>query len=494
MATAVQNKLYKYSVNGQQYFEAGPVLPTGGGHQEATVDEFNQWYNSNPNMQTWAKQWMGNKTIDQLLAGPSGYEISDQGVFQATQTPEQIAQQKMYDDGVANGTWKKVPVGSGFGYVPTGSAADLQLQGKTYEQQMATPSVQQQIQQQGLQPVNPQQVMQDRTVPVSVNPSTTTNTNQLTQTPVTGSDINSLLSQMQQFQQRVTGAQAVVDNLDNNYQAGFNKIEDERIPMKSLVGQQASLQRQYLQQRNSAVMDLTRLQDQMQFLQTQADKGAATQLQMQKLQADQQAEALRTAIELNIKTPFFNVGGTIYSTASGQPFTSEADFLQKNGMSIGDAVAKNMVQTVDPVAVAAAKRGPGRSGPGSDPDSTSFTDTQLNKGAGKAGMDIEDFTQLPHNEQNYFINGVGSSLENGRLTQDDFDGITEELDDMMADEMSIDDILAFLLQIGIPAEDRYDLEDYVRNNFPTKKGGLLNTGLWSSSQGDKWYNPLGWFN
>ncbi len=68
---------------------------------------------------------------------------------------ESIAEEQKWKAMVAAGTAKNIGTQELPLYVPTGSAADLAAQGKTQTEQLATPSVQAQVQQQGLTPVTP---------------------------------------------------------------------------------------------------------------------------------------------------------------------------------------------------------------------------------------------------------------------------------------------------------------------------------------------------
>lgn len=367
-----------------------------------------------------------------------------------------------------------------------------------------------------------------RQVNVALTPSTTTNTNTLSAPPVTNNDIQSLLAQNQKFQQQVLSSMApsaqetaagqetlqaknTLQNFDVSVEGGLGQIANKPIAMPFVTGQQAALQRNSAFTRSSlarsyqaSVDNLSMLQQNRKALTEQALQQAkfgqdniATQLQMDAIKREEQATALSTALELGINKPYFLIGQTVYDTNTGRGFASEQDFQRKTGMTLSDAISKQLIQTVDPAAILAQERADSlrrstRTSTNRSPNSD-FTDTQLAKGASNSGLDIEDFTQLSEDEQNYFINGeVGSRLDQGRLTQEDFDDLIDEVDDMFTDGATADEVIEFLLSLGIPADDRYDLEDYVRNNQPQSRGGLFNSGLWSSSQGDKWYNPLSW--
>jgi LysM repeat protein/phage host-nuclease inhibitor protein Gam len=83
----------------------------------------------------------------------SGYIMSPDGKNMTTQAT--IDEQSANEAAVLAGTMKNIGTAERPLYVPTGSAADLQAQGKTMGEQLATPSVQAQIKTQGLTPVAP---------------------------------------------------------------------------------------------------------------------------------------------------------------------------------------------------------------------------------------------------------------------------------------------------------------------------------------------------
>jgi hypothetical protein len=57
----------------------------------------------------------------------------------------------------------------------------------------------------------------------------------------------------------VAGKQTQITNLDTGFQQGMNKIEDQAIPMPFITGQQASVQRNYNQQRGTLVAEESNL-------------------------------------------------------------------------------------------------------------------------------------------------------------------------------------------------------------------------------------------
>ena len=108
------------------------------------------------NLNAFIDKYRGSNTtieIPQELQPQGGNYIIHNGVFK---TRDSVSQEEILKAKVASGEYVRIggtdqaPL-----YAPKGSAADLQAQGKTQEQQLATPSVQQQIQQQGLTPQAP---------------------------------------------------------------------------------------------------------------------------------------------------------------------------------------------------------------------------------------------------------------------------------------------------------------------------------------------------
>lgn len=318
----------------------------------------------------------------------SGYVIDDKGTFT---TQSAINSQAANQAAVAAGTMREISPGM---YIPTGSAADLQLQGKTFEQQLATPSVQNQIQQQGLTPVNPATPTQttqpgqvtgvlpdgnkatfmseaiaktygatkiEPIVPVHINPSTTTNTDNLSGKPVTGLDIQSKVQGLTPSQQAVIDATKQTPReaeLTKELQAlktgelqGTTTIEGQTIP-QPLIG----LQSQKL--RMDIAFQAAPLIDELEILagNRQATLQALTMAQqfgVQNKQLQMQADAARRAeeeaakkfaVDYDIKSPYYRVGDTIYPTGGGAGFVDAADFERRTGMTLDQAGEKGLIQ------------------------------------------------------------------------------------------------------------------------------------------------------
>lgn len=217
--------------------------------------------------------------------------------------------------------------------------------------------------------------IQTRKVDVKLNPSTTTNTNTLTADTITNNDIQSLIAQNQKFQESVLGYmtptsaevtqaekvnkfQTDAESTQLRAQAGIQQEGNRFAPMTAIQGgqrniaEQANLQLQTLGiQQNAAARTLQGLQSQRQSLLQAAtaqvgfgQQNLAIQMQLDSMRKKEQAEALKFALDMQISKPYFLVGQTVYDTNSGQPFTSEVDFLQKTGMDVGQAEARGMIQ------------------------------------------------------------------------------------------------------------------------------------------------------
>lgn len=121
-------KIYKTMVNGQPFFNILPGLNTPYGYTEANLDEARAWYAQHPDV--YKSESLYDQPLEQVLSGQTvatGYSKDAKGNWG---TWDAIAlEQKKNDDAVAAGTMKKVPVGDGWGYVPTGSASDQQNSG-----------------------------------------------------------------------------------------------------------------------------------------------------------------------------------------------------------------------------------------------------------------------------------------------------------------------------------------------------------------------------
>jgi len=66
-------------------------------------------------------------------------------------------------------------------------------------------------------------------------------------------------SEMASIGNEIAGKQTQITNLDSGFQQGMNKIEDQAIPMPFITGQQASVQRNYNQQRGTLVAEESNL-------------------------------------------------------------------------------------------------------------------------------------------------------------------------------------------------------------------------------------------
>ncbi len=371
-------------------------------------------------------------------------------------------------------------------------------------------------------PVNYSQWIQSRTVPVSLNPSTTTNTNALTAPPVTNSDINSLLSQNQQFQQQVVGlmqpsadetaaaqqknqAYNTLQNFDVSVEGGIKDIMNKPIPLEFQQGQQSALTRDAAFTRSSLARSLDASvnnlqavqQNRQQLLQAAqqqvqfGQQNIATKLQLDQVQRQEQAAALATAMDNNIQSPFFLVGGTVYSTPTGQPFTSEADFLKKTGMTLAAANAKNLIQTVsnDPLLTPAqakslgvpygttqsqafgitapsGRSGGGSSGGGSGSGSGTtpedqgfhFTASQLNKGALNSKMTVNDFKRLPGVDQNFYINGYSQVDKFKKVIAEEIASQGRDAIGALRDEID---------NSNLPQQVKEELKNYVEQTAPS---------------------------
>lgn len=105
------------------------------------------------NLQSIAPRVEGMK-LEDLLAGktPEGEYFENIPGVGTNVSLASLQERIKNEEGVAAGTMRNVGTEQAPMYVPVGSAGDLQLQGVSPQQQLQTPSVQAQIQQQGLTP------------------------------------------------------------------------------------------------------------------------------------------------------------------------------------------------------------------------------------------------------------------------------------------------------------------------------------------------------
>lgn len=167
-----------------------------------------------------------------------------------------------------------------------------------------------------------------------------------------------------------------INNLDTSYEMGQNGIEDKAIPMQFITGQQASNERRYTQQRNTLVRQLTSetasrqqkleaakflydstrnsLSDTIQLMQatapdnigsyTNKDTGDMFVVMKNPVTgkvynqnvgntgtSEQQQQAKEFALQYGIQKQFYQIGNTIYNTATGQGYPTWEAFLAAGG-------------------------------------------------------------------------------------------------------------------------------------------------------------------
>jgi hypothetical protein len=111
---------------------------------------------------------------------------------------------------------------------------------------------------------------------------------------------------------------------------------------------------------------------------------------------------------------------------------------------------------------------------------TSFSDTQLNKGAVKAGMSIDEFSKLDEDTKNYFVNWDWDEAE--KSIDDDFsNGIDLETEKSAINSMDVPDkVKETLIEY---AENKYEEEyreptfEETRNSLVAVAQGLKNQGI-----------------
>lgn len=413
MATQVPYKIYKYK-SGQPAYDFLPDLNmTNSAYartqlQEVGEDEFRTAVNANKSY--YDSQFLRSTTpgvkefYEGLMSGqaaanlPASHVIDDQGRFMQQAALDNENKNKAAE---AAGTMKNIGTASAPLYVPTGSAGDLNSQGVSYQQQLATPSVQQQIQNQNLQPMAPNtpttnmtqlqpgqvqgvlpngqtatftspEVMAQYgakpitpTVPVSASGVGAGNSsNNLSSTPVTGLDIQSQMNQNQQIQQQLikgiqpTARETEISNLLASLKTGelqgVTRIEGQAIPTPLIGKQSQKLHEDIAFQAAPLLQELgvlsTNRENAQKALEMALNFGSSNlQLQIQMQQAaKQEAQAAKEfSLQSGVSTPYYVVAGTVYNTTTGQAYTSETDFKKQTGMEIGTAGSKGLVQNVD---------------------------------------------------------------------------------------------------------------------------------------------------
>jgi hypothetical protein len=199
------------------------------------------------------------------------------------------------------------------------------------------------------------------TTPVSVDPSTQMPSSALA-TPGSLGTLEGALQTNSQLRAKILEAmmpsQAEVDletqlnslealarNTQLSAQAGINQIEDKQIPMQFIVGQtasvmkQANLQLQTLSAQADTVLDRLGLiqktkRTTLQVL-SQMEAWARDDQQIKneqaKLERAESEAAKEFAIKYGIQAPFYQLGDTIFNTATGKGYATPQEFFKAGG-------------------------------------------------------------------------------------------------------------------------------------------------------------------
>jgi len=126
MPQKVKQRFHKYKVNAQTYYGVAPDynLPYGSQWVDDVSEvqgELTKWQSKTDD---WSQHYAKTlqKGLTDVQAGTSPYALDPQGTLT---TQKALSEQATNEAAVAAGTMKKVPIGSSFGYIATGSAADL---------------------------------------------------------------------------------------------------------------------------------------------------------------------------------------------------------------------------------------------------------------------------------------------------------------------------------------------------------------------------------
>jgi hypothetical protein len=118
--------------------------------------------------------------------------------------------------------------------------------------------------------------------------------------------------------------------------------------------------------------------------------------------------------------------------------------------------------------------------PAEEEGTTSFSDTQLNKGSIKAGTSIDDFSKLDSDVQNYFINWDWDKAE--KSIKDDFEnGLSLEIEKQAISSMDVPDLVKEKLVEY--AENTF--EDYREPTFDEMKVSLISVAQAYKDEGVK---------
>ena len=166
------------------------------------------------------------------------------------------------------------------------------------------------------------------------------------------SDKTKLTEDEIKYRKRLSDIETQERNTALSAQAGINDIESKPIPMSFITGEsaqimkQANLQLQTLAAQKIPVIDQLQLASEirqqalqgLQFaLESNSDdanfifKMMDTAREIEAIQKQEQAVAKQFALENQINTPFYNVGGTIYRTADGKAYSNPDEFFADGG-------------------------------------------------------------------------------------------------------------------------------------------------------------------
>lgn len=383
MAETIPYKYYEYDVNGRKYVDTLASTNTPTGYKEI---DFNTFQNAAKNQYEDAWYGAGKSFYDSLAANPVLKNALQPGtpsqyVINPTTGNQQLSSQfgamEAEKAGIANGSLQQVPIGSGFGTVPTGSAASTLQQGLSSGAVSPTNPTQQfqasmtgnNVNAPGITPVAPTPSPQNSSAPTApgspVVPVSPQGTPQMQAMPPTQAVPQNLTAMENQYRTLLSPTQEENDaqsDLTSN-QDKYNKMgefnRNRQVAMRFISGEQDALNRQsemsqqtlqqklaLAQAKRQSALDASRFSLERADRQAEiAKEDARYNSELLKQQQSEQKDYI-LSLAKGVTTPWFFSAGTGYKTDGTKAYSNSQEMLKDMGVnSFEEAKQKGLVST-----------------------------------------------------------------------------------------------------------------------------------------------------
>lgn len=199
-------------------------------------------------------------------------------------------------------------------------------------------------------------------------------------------------------------------------------------------------------------------------------------------ETERQQSAQQFAFENRISKPFYEIGGTVYRTGDRMPIHNKEEYVSMGGVGDFSDVQKlnvdQLMESLAPQGSTSTSRSTSKASTSVKPrgnaatteETFEFTKTQLAKGASAAGVPLDEFEALDPDIKNEYVNGQYKDLENGRLSDKDFDDLQAEIDAEFEDGTGLGDIRTLIDDADIPQEDKEELKQYAESTGKGREG------------------------